>query len=201
MFDLMTLLNEIQEQLKLKSTRDGKLATQKFVPNSQEVYGTRMPDINELAKQYKAGGFELAKALWTSGAYEERILAAKILNKLCKKDPDQAIQFVEKFSNDISDWAVCDTIGMQSLKPVASTKEKEIFALAHRLSYSDNLWQRRLSLVLVEVYTKNIKLHSAIKVLVKKQEADKEYYVIKAVEWINRNLNKHASHKPFEKAH
>jgi 3-methyladenine DNA glycosylase AlkD len=121
----MTLLKEIQQQLKSKSTEAGKLSTQKFVPNSQEVYGTRMPDINELAKQYKAGGFELVKALWVSGAYEEKVLAAKLLNKICKKDPDQAIQLVEKFSNDISDWAVCDSIGMQSLKPVASLKEKE----------------------------------------------------------------------------
>jgi len=186
----MTLLKEIQTQLKLKSTSEGKLATQKFVPNSQKVYGTRMPDINELAKQYKAGGFELVKSLWASGAYEEKVLAAKILNKICKKDPDEAIHLVENFSNDISDWAVCDTIGMQSLKPVAITKEKEIFAMAHRLSSSDNLWQRRLSLVLVEVYTKNIKLHPAIKALVNKQENDQEYYVVKAVEWINRNLKK-----------
>lgn len=188
----MILLKEIQQQLTSKSTREGKLSTQKFVPNSQEVYGTRMPDINELAKQYKAGGFELVKALWVSGAYEERVLAAKLLNKICKKDPDQAILLVEKFSKDISDWAVCDSMGMQALKPIASAKEIEIFALANRLSSSKNLWQRRLSLVLIEVFTKNKKLHPAIKALVKKQEADQEYYVRKAVEWINRNLDKHA---------
>ena len=187
----MTLLNKIQAQLKLKSTSEGKLSTKKFVPNSQKVYGTRMPDINELAKEFKSGGFELVTALWASGAYEERILAAKILNKLCKKDPDQVLHLVEKFSNDISDWAVCYTIGMQSLKPVAIANEKKIFALAHRLSSADNLWQRRLSLVLVEVYTKNIDLHPAIRALVKKQEDDQEYYVIKAVEWLNRNLEKH----------
>lgn len=188
----MTLLKEIQEQLKLKSTSEGKLSTQKFVPNSQEIYGTRMPDINELAKQYKEGGFDLVKELWTSGAFEEKVLAAKLLNRICKKDPDQAIELVEKFSKDISDWAVCDSIGMQGLKPIAVIKEKEIFALSHRLSSSKNIWQRRLSLVLIEVYTKNIKLHSAIKALVKKQESDDEYYVKKAVEWINRNLKKHS---------
>jgi 3-methyladenine DNA glycosylase AlkD len=81
----MTLLKEIQEQLKLKSTSEGKLSTQKFVPNSQEIYGTRMPDINELAKQYKEGGFDLVKELWTSGAFEEKVLAAKLLNRICKK--------------------------------------------------------------------------------------------------------------------
>ena len=190
----MTLLKEIQEQLKLKSTSEGKLATQKFVPNSQKVYGTRMPVINELAKLYKGGGFDLVRALWSSGAYEERVLAAKLLNKICKKDPDQALELVEKFSKDISDWAVCDTIGMQALKPIAVTKEKKIFTLSHRLSSSKNLWQRRLSLVLVEVYTKNIKLHSAINALLKKQQTDEEYYVVKAVEWISRNLKKHGSH-------
>jgi hypothetical protein len=59
----MLFLKEIQQQLKTKSTAEGKLSTQKFVPGSQYVYGTRMPDINELAKQYKGGGFDLVKTL------------------------------------------------------------------------------------------------------------------------------------------
>ena len=86
------------------------------------------------------------------------------------------------------DWAVCDAIGMQSLKPIVKTHQKEIFRLSKKLNASENLWKRRLSLVLVEWYTRDASLHPEILKLIKPLEKDPEYYVKKAVEWIKRGL-------------
>ena len=79
--------------------------------------------LNVLAKKYKEGGFDLIKELWDSGAFEERLLAAKLLNVICKKDPLLSLELVADFSKDISNWAVCDAVGMQSLKPEASSQK------------------------------------------------------------------------------
>src|SRR5688500_7436132 len=149
------LLKQIQKELKAHSTPEAGEAAKKFVPGAVKVYGIRAPVINELAKKYREGGFTLVNELWASGAFEEKILAAKILGLICKQDPDRAVKMVYGFSKQISDWAVCDTLGMQSLKPVAKQKQKEIFALSSRLLRSGNLWQRRLSLVIIEVFTKD----------------------------------------------
>jgi 3-methyladenine DNA glycosylase AlkD len=184
------LLKQIQEELNAHSTPEAKTAAMKFVPNAEKVYGIRTPVLNLLAKKYKEGGFDLAKELWSSGAFEEKLLAAKLLNVICKKDPQFSLKLVAGFSKDISDWAVCDAIGMQSLKPVGKKIQKEIFDLSAKLIKSKNPWERRLSLVIIEVFTKDKSLHPEIIRRVKMLEKDEEYYVKKAVVWIKRNFEK-----------
>jgi len=190
-YSLMSdLLRQVQDELKEHSTPEAKAAALKFVPNAEKVYGIRTPLLNIMAKKYKEGGFDLVKELWDSGAFEERLLAAKLLNVICKKDPSLSLKLVGSFSKDISNWAVCDTIGMQSLKPVAKKIQKEIFDLSARLVKSKNLWERRLSLVIIEVFTKDNSLQAEIMRRVKLLENDEEYYVKKAVVWIKTNFEK-----------
>lgn len=183
-------LSAIQKILRQNSDAAAKAANQKFIPGEEKIYGIRSPLLNELAGRFKNGGFELVEALWQAGALEEKILAGKMLGKIAKKDPERALQTVRLFASNIGNWAVCDTIGMQSLKPIVKTHRQEIFALAKEYNTSPDLWQRRLSLVLVEWYTREEKLHPEIKKLVKRLENDKEYYVKKAVTWINKNFQK-----------
>jgi len=187
---MSALLKQVQAELKESSTPEAKAAALKFVPNAEKVYGIRTPVLNVMAKKYKEGGFELVKELWDSGAFEEKLLAAKLLNVICKKDPLLSLKLVTGFTKDISDWAVCDCIGMQSLKPVAKKIQKEIFALSAKLIKSKNLWERRLSLVIIEVFTKDSSLQPEIMKRVKMLENDDEYYVRKAVDWIKRNFKK-----------
>ena len=142
---MSALLKQIQQELVSVSTPEARSAALQFVPGAIKVYGTKMPYLNEMAKKYKAGGFDLVNELWQSGAFEERILAAKMLREVCKKDPKLTLKLVAGFSKEISDWAICDTLGMQSLKPVAKKMQKEIFNLSGRLIRSKNLWQRRIS--------------------------------------------------------
>jgi 3-methyladenine DNA glycosylase AlkD len=184
------MLKEIQTQLRKHSSPAGKASARKFVPGSRNVYGVRMPVLNDLAKKYKEGGFGLVEQLWRSGSYEERILSAKLLGKIAKKDPDKTMALIKSFSKDISDWAVCDTMGMQSPKPINKSHAKEIFQLANQLITSANFWQRRLALVLAEWYTRDASFHGQIRSLLQKVKDDDEYYVKKAVVWINRNFEK-----------
>jgi 3-methyladenine DNA glycosylase AlkD len=183
-------VKEIQKLLKANATPEAVAATKKFAPGSTKVYGVRIPILNDLARKYKAGGFNLIKQLWAAGSYEEKMLAAKILNLCAKKDATQAIELVKSFTSGIDNWAVCDTIGMQSLKTIIYSHQKEIFALAKKLNKSKNFWERRLSLVLVEYHTRNKDLHPQIMELIKPLENDEEYYVKKAIVWINKNFAK-----------
>jgi 3-methyladenine DNA glycosylase AlkD len=187
---MSVLLKQVQKELKENATPEAKAAALKFVPNAEKVYGIRTPVLNVMAKKYKEGGFDLVKELWDSGAFEEKLLAAKLLNVICKRDPPLSLKIVAGFSKDISDWATCDSIGMQSLKPVAKKIQEEIFELSAKLVKSKNLWERRLSLVLIEVFTKDRSLHPEIIKRVKMLENDEEYYVKKAVVWIKRNFEK-----------
>jgi 3-methyladenine DNA glycosylase AlkD len=188
---MSTPLKQIQQQLVANSTKEARQNYEKFVPGSTEkIYGVKTPVLNELARRYKGEGFALAEELWKAGAYEEKMIAAKMLGMIAKKDPERSLQLVQQFSKGIGDWAICDTIGMQSLKPLVKSHQKEIFDLAWKLNSSKNFWQRRLSLVLVEWHTRIKELHPEIKKLIKNLEKDDEYYVKKAVVWITKNFAK-----------
>lgn len=184
-------LNKIKKALKAAGHPDRIEQLKIVAPGATGAYGVRMPVINDLAKEYKDGGFELVEELWKSGAYEEKILAAKIIRLIAKQDPEKAMDLVEKYADGIDNWAVCDTLGMQSLKSINKIRTKEVFELANRLSESKNMWHRRLSLVLVEDFNKRPELHPAILKLIKKQKSDKEYYIKRAVVWLESSMDKH----------
>ena len=82
---MLQQLLAIQTILKEKASLEAKAAYEKFVPGKEKIYGVRMHFINELAAQYKTGGFELIKELWKAGALEEKLLAIKMLGKIAKK--------------------------------------------------------------------------------------------------------------------
>ena len=183
-------LREIQKALKENSSESNAKFFLKMVPGKQKIYGVKTPVLNELVKKYKAGSFDLAEELWTSGALEEKIIAIKIIERTGKTDPGRLLKLFKQFSKQIDNWAVCDGLGMQFLRGIIKTHQPEIFALANKFNHSKDPWQRRLSLVMVEWYTRHDKTHEEIKKLVKNLEGDKEYYVKKAIVWINKNFKK-----------
>ena len=142
-------LTSVQAELRAAATSETKAATAKFVPTSQLVYGVRVPVISALVKSCRPGGFELVQALWRSGAFEEQLLAAKLLGAIARQDPERTLAFVNAASKDLSDWAVCDTLGTQGVRPIALTQRKSIVAMAERLTRSRRLWERRLAIVLL----------------------------------------------------
>jgi|SRR5215471_762481 len=183
-------LKEIQQALRRNSSEKSKAFFQKAVPGKQNMYGVKTPVLNELARRHKQGGFELAKQLWQSGAFEEKIIAIKIIERVGSNDPKLLLRTFIRFSRQIDSWAVCDGLGMQFLKGIVKTHRAEIFKIASKLNHSSDPWQRRLSLVMVEWYTRHAEAHQEIKLLVKNLENDHEYYVKKAVAWIKRNFKK-----------
>jgi len=187
---MLPQLREIQRILKTNASEATIASHRKFVPGLTKVYGVPMPVLNRLAKEFKEGGFSLVEELSGSAYIEEKVLAAKMLGNIAKKDPVRTIELFDRFSKSIDNWALCDALGMQSLKQLVKTHSKEIFALAKKYNRSENLWQRRLSLVMVEWYTRDKEFHPAILKLVNNLRKDKEYYVKKAIFWIERNLEK-----------
>lgn len=181
---------EIQKRLAEKGNKNNAAFFEKMVPGRQKIYGVKTPELNGLAKQYKSYSFDLAKELWNSGALEEKIIAIKIIEKTGKSDPAMTLKLFKEFSKRIDNWAVCDGLGMQFLRGIVKTHDTDIFRIADQLSRSKDPWQRRLSLVMVEWYTRHTDKYANIRKLVQKLENDDEYYVKKAVTWIKRNFSK-----------
>jgi 3-methyladenine DNA glycosylase AlkD len=183
-------LKAIQQELRAKAKPENVKFFSTAVPGRQKIYGVKTPDLNAIVKEYKQYGFDLAEELWNSGALEEKIIAVKMLETTGKKDPAKLLKLLQRFANGIDNWAVCDAIGMQMVRSIVKTHRDEIFAIAKKYNSSPDPWKRRLSLVLVEWYTRIPEEHAEINKLMKALEKDEEYYVKKAVQWLKRNLAK-----------
>ena len=163
-----------------------------IAPGAKKVYGVRGPEMNALLKAIKPGSFELIDALWKSGIYEMRMLAVKLLEWQSKNDPERGIATVMRFSPEIDNWAICDTIGMKSLKKLTKKYPERIFALSEQFASSKNMWERRLSMVLLWELCKDKKWHPRIQKIVDQHRGDKEKYIKKAVVWLDKTLDDHS---------
>ncbi len=181
-------LNEIRDFLKKKSNEKARESWKKFVPNAKKVYGVYLSDINKIVSKYKLGGFELVKKLWQDGYLEERILAAKILGRIAKEDPEKTLELIRKFVNDIDNWAVCDTLATQGIKSITGIKKDEIIEFSKKLIKSRNPWKQRFGIVLLVNFKKDPRMKKVVEGLLKLVKND-DYYVKKAVDWVRRSFN------------
>jgi len=162
-------------------------------PGVTNIYGVRGPAMNALLKMCKPGSFELIEQLWSTGNYEMRMLAVKLMEGLAKKNPEYAVKLVKKFAKEIDNWAICDTIGMKSLKKLMKPFPETIFALSETWCRSKNMWERRLSMVILWELCKDASHHKRIRAVVEIHRSDKEKYIKKAVVWLDKTLTDHSS--------
>jgi len=71
--DIPERVCSIKQALAAQADEKAKGAVRKFVPTSQLVYGVRLQLLNLIVKEHREGGFDLAEALWNSGAFEEKL--------------------------------------------------------------------------------------------------------------------------------
>jgi 3-methyladenine DNA glycosylase AlkD len=188
-------LSEIQKRLISNEVPGRKEFMKKMIPGSQKTYGVGMPILNALAREYQTGGVALVEILWASGAFEERMLAVKILVRLAKNQPDLAIKLTRQYSMELSDWAICDTIGMGVSKALMKKHKDRILELSEELLGAPLFWQRRLGLVLLECFAKDPEMHSYIEERVQLLSGEKEHYIKKAVVWLRSAMEKKAKKK------
>jgi 3-methyladenine DNA glycosylase AlkD len=97
--DVRSVLAALERRGK-KSVRDG---FQRFGIEAPKAFGVSMGDIHALAKQ-TGRDHALADALWKSGWYDARLLAAFVA------EPERVTPAqMDRWAKDFDNWAVCDT--------------------------------------------------------------------------------------------
>lgn len=187
----MNQIDEIRGVLKKSSNEDAMKAAKKFVPGVSNALGVRMPVINELAKKYKSGGFELAIALWTGNIHEEKLLAAKILGFTAKTDIERTFEVIEYFSKNLENWAICDTVALQSARECFKKNPTALWEISAKLCLKNDMWTLRLGIVLMWHYTKTPSYKNLILNRLALFENRREKYIKKAVYWIEKDLKKY----------
>jgi 3-methyladenine DNA glycosylase AlkD len=194
-------IKELQKILESESERKRFEQIKRIIPEALKikVFGTRHPVLNIIGDEIGKFGeknlksaLEIVRLLWNGGSFEERIIAAKSLERIGKIDYKATLNLVISFSKEISDWAVCDTLAMSAMRFITPFHPKEVFSLAEKWIKDKEKWIRRLGVVSLLPLVREKKYHFSgeefeiIKNLMKDSDKD----VKKAVAWILREISK-----------
>ena len=185
-----------QDMQKLSSKEKAKLLARFFKTGKGEYgygdifLGITVPETRNIAKKYSNLNLDYAKELLKSKIHEHRLVALLILIEKFRnsneKDKGNIINFYLAHTTYINNWDLVDLSSHQILGNYLMNKDKSIL---YKLAKSDNLWEKRISIISTAYFIKNNKFQDTLnisKILLK----DKHDLVHKAVGWMLREIGK-----------
>ena len=152
--------------------------------------GIRVPKIREIAKKYKKlTPEEINKAL-KSKYHEERLCALLILvekySKAGEGEKEEIVKFYLANTKYINNWDLVDLTAPKILGKHLLNRNRKILT---KLSRSENLWERRISILSTFEFIRNKDFSDTLKIS-KKLLKDEQDLIHKAVGWMLREIGK-----------
>lgn len=148
--------------------------------------GITVPETRKIAKQYSNLNLNQIKKHLSSKFHEERLAALLILANNYKNNPDEIIQFYLNNTKNINNWDLVDLTADKILGNYLQDKDKGIL---YKLVKSQNIWERRISIISTFHFIKNNQFHDALEIS-KLLLSDKHDLIHKAVGWMLREIGK-----------
>lgn len=149
------------------------------------LLGLRFPETRELALQYKNMPANEIVDLLNSPVHEHRFAALEILAAQAKKQPDESRQiFIDNIAR-VNNWDLVDGFAWKILGMWALEHHDE--ELLHKLSKSENMWERRIAVVSYIAFYRRGVLGDGPDII---QEllSDKDPLIQKACGWMLREI-------------
>jgi 3-methyladenine DNA glycosylase AlkD len=191
------LLEEIQKKLKGFGNKEKAKKHQRFFKTGPGEYGegdvfigVTVPELRKLAKEYKTIGPNKIKQLLRSPIHEERLLSLFLLiHRYAKGDEPEKKRIYELYLKNakfINNWDLVDSSAGHIVGAFLFDKNKKPL---YDLVKSDNLWERRISIISTFYFIKRNQFSDTLKIS-KILLSDKEDLVHKAVGWMLREVGK-----------
>jgi 3-methyladenine DNA glycosylase AlkD len=190
-------MKNIEKRLKQLANRETAEIQKKFFKTGPGEYGegdifigVRVPDLRKLAKEFQALTFSEVRALLASSIHEERLLGLLILvRKYASSDEITKKKIYELYLENtpfINSWDLVDGSAHHIVGAFLMDKNK---ASLYRLAKSENLWERRISIISTFHFIKHDQYQETLKIA-KILLADPEDLIHKAVGWMLREIGK-----------
>lgn len=192
----MAEIEYIKKDLKLLSNSEKITIYQNFFKTGKGQYGegdifigVTVPNTRKIAKKYRNISLEVISKLLDSKIHEERLLGVLILvEKYQKISDDKIFLFYKKHNKKINNW---DLVDLSADKIVGHYyyKNKDKINNLYKLAKSDNLWERRTSIVSTFYFIKNNNFKPTIDISLLLMN-DRHDLIHKAVGWMLREVGK-----------
>lgn len=165
--------------------------------------GIRVPALRDQVKRYQSTTLNEVQQLLRSAFHEERLFALLLLVRQFKNaDEEQRRTIYWMYLNNsshINNWDLVDSSAPHIVGAYLVDKDRKMI---HRLSTSDNLWERRIAVMSMFHFIKLHQFDDSLSLAMRLID-DREDLIQKAVGWMLREIGKRdlAAEKDFLKAH
>ena len=193
----MDLVLNLKKDLTELSDPERKKNLQRFFKTGKGEYGegdvflgVKVPDVRKVAKKYRKLPLNGITELLNSEIHEHRQVAIFILidqyQKGKKADQKKIVEYYLKNTNRINNWDLVDSSAHKIVGDYYRDKTKDIF---HKLSKSNNLWERRISVIGTFAYLPDGTFETSL-TIAETLLHDPHDLIHKAVGWMLREIGK-----------
>ena len=195
-------LNNILKEIKDNSDKSRAKVLSSFFKTGKGQYGEgdiflglTLPQSRSIAKKYLSLSLNDIDKLISSKIHEERLIALLILVYKFEKDNNERrsiFDFYIKNSKKINNWDLVDVSAHHIVGRFILDNEENnsnLGSLLLKLAESENLWEKRISIVSTYYFIKNNRLDKTLEIS-KKLLNDKHDLIHKAVGWMLREVGK-----------
>jgi 3-methyladenine DNA glycosylase AlkD len=188
----MEEINNIRQELTRLGNKEKAGQLKRYLKSPYEFYGTNIPEIRKIVKNYKNLEFHSAlnlfDELWNSGNHEEMCFALFLLGGYVGKYPEYIWRFLLERIEKAKTWDHVDELSSHILGVILAG-DMRLMNEIKPLSESRNPWLRRISIVSTYPLIKKNKIELTLK-LAENLVYDKDIYVQKGAGWMLREVGK-----------
>ena len=198
-------LNQLEKTLKKESNKKQSKILQRFFKTGPGEYGEgdiflsiKVPIQRQISKQFENLNLKQLQILLNSKIHEKRLIALFILIKQYQKAEklknnkikQEIFNFYLKNTKKVNNWDLVDLSAPNIIgKYLFHNKNKTPRKILYKLVKSQNLWQRRISILATFEFIKNHEFKDSLKIA-KLLLNDKHDLIHKAVGWMLREIGK-----------
>ena len=199
------MIAELEKDIrKLANSKKAKIY-QRFFKTGKGEYGEgdvflglTVPQSRKIAIKYKDLEFDDIKKLLQSKIHEERLIALLILVhnfiRGSEKEKEKIFNYYLRYTKYVNNWDLVDLSADKIVGQYLLDKSKDIL---FRLARSNNIWERRISIVSTYQFIKDGRYQETLKIS-KMLFNDQHDLIHKAVGWMLREVGKQCSQQVLE---
>lgn len=128
----------------------------RFIPGMGQSYGAPVPALRIIAAELTKRGqrnpaqvFALVERLWRNSSRDERVIAAKMLERLGKRQWAETLEVAASFVGSIRNWEECDQLGCFGLRNVVQRHPEAVLPRCQAWVQDEDKWTRRFGVVVL----------------------------------------------------
>ena len=196
------MTTQIYNALVARSDEEKKIVLPRFFKTGKGQYGegdiflgVTVPNIREVAKEFKDINIDIIEKLIHSPWHEMRMCALLILVNNSKKEVTKdTFEFYLSQTKYINNWDLVDLSAPQIVGKFLLNKERDII---YRLAESDLLWDNRIAIVSTLTFIRNNDLDDTYKLSLKMMN-HKHDLMHKAIGWMLREAGKRDAKRLYD---